>query len=158
MPYDPQKVRLTRYLKELTIDIVNDPVFPERSILFESNADDVEVTLDPSLFRRAVQNIIINALVHNSQQTKVEIKVGTASNDTVCILICDDGLGIAEAEQAQLFHRYYRGTNTDECSEGSGLGLAIAKQIIGLHGGEISVKSEQGKGTEFAILIPRCSN
>ena len=51
-------------------------------------------------------------------------------------------------------NRYYRGTNTKERPEGSGLGLAIARQIITLHGGEITVKSRVGAGTEFIILLP----
>lgn len=50
--------------------------------------------------------------------------------------------------------RYYRGTSTKEKSEGSGLGLAIAKQIIELHGGNITVSSKRGKGTKFEISIP----
>ncbi|MDE7257742.1 MAG: ATP-binding protein [Lachnospiraceae bacterium] len=49
---------------------------------------------------------------------------------------------------------YYRGTNTKERPEGSGLGLAIAKQIIVLHGGEITVRSKLGEGTEFTIFLP----
>ena len=57
-------------------------------------------------------------------------------------------------EQSELFSRYYRGTNTKEKPEGSGLGLAIAKQIVTLHGGDISVKSELGEGTEFLVSLP----
>ena len=59
-----------------------------------------------------------------------------------------------EAELSGLWNRYYRGTNTKERPEGSGLGLAIARQIITLHGGEITVKSSVGAGTEFIILLP----
>ena len=59
-----------------------------------------------------------------------------------------------ETEMSELWIRYYRGTNTKEQPEGSGLGLAIAKQIIMLHGGDVSVKSSRGVGTEFIILLP----
>ena len=58
-----------------------------------------------------------------------------------------------EAEQAKLFNRYYRGTNTKEKPEGSGLGLAIAKQIVVLHCVNISVKSSPDIGTEFIITL-----
>ena len=59
--------------------------------------------------------------------------------------------------RSKLFERYYRGTNTKEKPEGSGLGLAIAEQIVTLHGGEITVKSQLGIGTEFIIHVP-CKN
>lgn len=75
-------------------------------------------------------------------------------NQNIYISVRDNGIGISETEQAELFTRYYRGTNTKEKTEGSGLGLAIAKQIIVLHGGEIAVKSKIGEGTEFSIRLP----
>ena len=65
VPYHPQTVRLVRFLKELVIDIVNDPAFANCSIEFESNIQECEVCLDIDLFRRAVNNLIINALTHN---------------------------------------------------------------------------------------------
>ena len=69
------------------------------------------------------------------------------------IRISDNGIGISDEEQSELFNRYYRGTNTKQRPEGSGLGLAIAKQIITLHGGDIAVKSKRGEGTQFIIIL-----
>ena len=97
---------------------------------------------------------LINDLVHNPPDTKVTVSVRKDQGNGVCISVRDDGKGISEEEQAKLFTRYYRGTNTKEKSEGSGLGLAIAKQIVVLHNGEISVKSEPGAGTVFSIVLP----
>ncbi len=155
-PFHPQQVRLVRYLKELVIDIANDPVFSDRDIEFESESNLSEhiAAIDPDLFRRAVGNLVINALVHNPPDTKVTVSVSEDKRKGICISVRDNGVGIDEAEQAELFTRYYRGTNTKEKPEGSGLGLAIAKQIVVLHGGEIKVKSKSGEGTEFSILIP----
>ena len=155
-PFHPQQVRLVRYLKELVIDIANDPVFSGRDIEFESESNLSELTaaIDPDLFRRAVGNLVINALVHNPPDTKVTVSVSEDKRKGICISVRDNGVGIDEAEQAELFTRYYRGTNTKEKPEGSGLGLAIAKQIVVLHGGDIAVKSKPGEGTEFSILLP----
>lgn len=154
MPYNPQEVHLIRYMKELVIDIVNDPAFSNRNVEFESNTEDVIACLDADLFRRAVQNLIVNALIHNTPETKVSIIVNTGEPNDVSIIIRDDGIGMSDEELSKLWDRYYRGTNTKEKSEGSGLGLAIAKQIITLHGGKISVKSKLNEGTEFAISLP----
>lgn len=154
VPYHPQMVRLVRFLKELVIDIVNDPAFASRSIEFESNIQECEVCLDIDLFRRAVNNLIINALTHNPPETKVTISIGTDSKERILICISDNGTGMSDKEQSELFNRYYRGTNTKEKPEGSGLGLAIAKQIITLHNGNIAVKSKRGEGTQFTIVLP----
>lgn len=154
VPYQPQAVRLVRFLKELVIDIVNDPAFADRSIEFESDIQECEVYLDINLFRRAVNNLIVNALTHNPPETKITISTDTDSQKRILICISDDGIGMSDAEQSELFNRYYRGTNMKEKPEGSGLGLAIAKQIITLHNGNISVKSKQGEGTQFTIVFP----
>lgn len=153
-PFHLQQVRMERYLKELVIDIVNDPSFSDHEIAFESDAADVSAAIDPELFRRAVGNLVINGLVHNPPDTKVTVSVWEDTGNSVCISVRDDGKGISEEEQAKLFTRYYRGTNTKEKPEGSGLGVAIAKQIVSLHGGEIAVKSRVGEGTEFTIRLP----
>lgn len=92
--------------------------------------------------------------MHNSEDTKVRISVSFDQQDTIYISIKDNGRGISEAELPNLFDRYYRGTNTKEKSEGSGLGLAIARQIILLHGGDISVNSKKDEGTELIIILP----
>lgn len=152
-PFRPQPVRLVRYLKELVIDIANDPAFSDRNIEFACDLPEFTVSIDPDLFHRAISNLVINALVHNPPTTKVIVSV-LKENQDICISVRDNGIGISEAEQAELFTRYYRGTNTKEKTEGSGLGLAIAKQIIVLHGGEIAVKSKIGEGAEFSIHLP----
>lgn len=95
-----------------------------------------------------------NALVHNPPETKVTVSVVYDKENGTDISIRDNGIGISEAEQSELFTRYYRGTNTREKPEGSGLGLAIAKQIVNLHGGDIIVKSKLGEGTVFSIRLP----
>lgn len=154
LPYHPEQVRLVRYLKELVIDIVNDPAFSNRNIEFECDLPEITATIDPDLFYRAVCNLVINALVHNPPNTTVTVSVSEDNGHGICLSVRDNGAGISETEQTELFTRYYRGTNTKEKPEGSGLGLAIAKQIVVLHGGDIVVRSELGKGTAFLILLP----
>ncbi len=152
-PYHPQAVRLVRFLRELVIDLINDPVFSNRDVAFESNIQECEACIDSSLFRRAVNNLIINALTHNPPETKVTVCIDADPEKRIRICISDNGTGMSDEEQSELFNRYYRGTNTKEKPEGSGLGLAIAKQIVTLHGGKISVKSKPGEGTCFTIVL-----
>ena len=154
IPYSPKDMRIIRCVKEWVIDIINDPAFSDRDITFESSTPELVARIDPDLFRRAVQNLIINALTHNPENTKVKIAVTVTPENRVLISVQDNGVGISETDQAELFDRYYRGTNTKEKPEGSGLGLAIAKQIVTLHGGNIIVSSKLNAGTEFIISLP----
>lgn len=154
IPYTPQEIRIVRFIKELVIDIANDPAFSKRAIEFENDIPETVITADPDLLSRAIGNIVINALVHNPLDTKVKITVNKALDSNLSVSISDNGKGMNETELSDLWNRYYRGTNTKERPEGSGLGLAIAKQIITLHGGDITVKSSPGIGTEFIIMLP----
>lgn len=154
IPYHPKDMRIVRCVKEWVIDIINDLAFSERDITFENNTPELVACIDPDLFRRAVQNLIINALTHNPADTKVKVMVTVTPENRICISVQDNGTGISETDQAELFDRYYRGTNTKERPEGSGLGLAIVKQIVTLHGGNIIVKSKVTIGTEFIISLP----
>lgn len=153
-PYHPTEISFVRYLRELVIDIVNNPAFCNRSIEFESDREEIRICVDKDLFRRAVENLIINALTHNPPETTVAVLVNTNQKNKVTVIVRDNGIGMSDEEQAELFDRYYRGTNTKEKPEGSGLGLAIAKQIIMLHGGDIAVNSQPNQGTEFIVSLP----
>lgn len=157
-PYHPQEVSIVHSLREWVIDEINDPQFAENDIEFDCSNSEISAQIDEDLFRRAVQNIIINAFVHNPPKTKVTVYVSDESDKRITISIRDNGSGMDEEELSKLFSRYYRGTSTEQKAEGSGLGLAIAKQIIILHGGDIAVTSEPGAGTEFVISIPRLIN
>lgn len=154
MPFHPTEIKIACYVKEWIIDIVNDPAFADREITFESRQAELTASLDPDLFRRAVTNLVSNALIHNPPGTKVDVMLDVTEGDELLLTIRDNGRGLSESEQAGLFERYYRGTNTKEKPEGSGLGLAIANQIVILHGGRITVKSFQKAGTEFTVHIP----
>jgi signal transduction histidine kinase len=65
----------------------------------------------------------------------------------------DTGAGIPAAERDRVFERFYRGSGSLE-REGFGLGLAIAKRMVDVMGGEIEVRSEEGRGSVFSIKLP----
>lgn len=154
IPYHPKEIPFIRYLREVVIDIVNDPAFSGRNIQFEGGVEEITVCVDIDLFRRAVGNLIVNALTHNPPDTEITVIANLDGRNKISVIVRDNGTGMGREEQSELFSRYYRGTNTKEKPEGSGLGLAIAKQIVTLHGGDISVKSELGQGTEFIVSLP----
>ena len=85
----------------------------------------------------------------------VEQKFDNKNPEYVIISVIDNGPGIAVREQQNIFKRFYRSESTRQDNQGTGLGLAIATQLVNLHGGTISVESQEGKGARFSIKLPR---
>ena len=108
--------------------------------------------LDKTLFRIALDNLLSNAIKYSDAGSRVTL-VGEKSGELeMRIIVRDQGIGIAPAELDKVFEKYFRSSDKALANRpGHGLGLHLAKQIIELHHGSISVQSELGKGTEFAL-------
>ncbi|MFP5200050.1 MULTISPECIES: sensor histidine kinase [Bacillus] len=145
-------VNIVSLLRETFIDILNDSRYADQTIELQTNEDKLMLNIDKILIRRAITNLILNALVHNDSD--VTIIVQLEQKEHTHITIKDNGKGIEEAELEKVFDRYYRGTNTGVSHAGSGLGMAIAKDIIVKHGGDITIRSSVGKGTTIDIQLP----
>ncbi|AWI14038.1 two-component sensor histidine kinase [Caldibacillus thermoamylovorans] len=145
-----RKVNLTKFLRNLIIEILNHPGCENRLIHFYPQAENIEYEFDESLMRRCISNLIFNALIHNRESTEVFVYI--RKQDKINIEIKDNGNGINEEDLKKLFNRYYRGTNTNS-HKGSGLGMSIAKEVIEAHGGSIFVESELNKGTSIKIEL-----
>lgn len=151
LPLKRELLNITRFVKEVVIDILNTPDFEERDVSFIANSEDATYNFDPLLLRRAITNIIVNALTHNDPSTEVSITLD--ADNGVKLTIADNGNGMTTQELNDLFTRYFRGTSTEIKAEGSGLGMAIAKQIVEAHGGSIRAESIQGIGTTITIVL-----
>lgn len=143
---------LTSFIKEIVIDILNQPTYAERKLTFHFFDEEIMYVFDKNLLKRSIENLIYNALVHNDNETEVTINLKKVAK-IIQIQIIDNGRGMSEETVAQLFNRYYRGSNTKDI-QGTGLGMSIAKEVIEAHAGEIRVKSEVGKGTMINIVLP----
>ncbi|NMS89403.1 HAMP domain-containing histidine kinase [Clostridioides difficile] len=151
IPLNKKNDDLVRFLKELSIDILNYPEYESNIIEFKTDIGIVSFSFDYTLLKRAFSNLIINAFTYGDKDTKVVVHI--VLNEKIEITISDNGKGMTKEEVLSLFNRYYRGTNTKRRIEGTGLGLAITKQIIEIHGGDISVESELGLGSSFHIYF-----
>jgi PAS domain S-box-containing protein len=107
---------------------------------------------DAKLLRRAVQNLVSNAIKYSPDGGKIEVRAEREDNHAL-ICINDEGIGIPENDRKHLFTSFYRAQNVGDI-HGTGLGLVIVKQAVELHGGAVYVESTEGKGTTFKILLP----
>jgi two-component system, OmpR family, heavy metal sensor histidine kinase CusS len=111
---------------------------------------------DSELFRRAVSNLLANALRYTPRGKAVSM-TAAESDQGVSIRVENPGEGIAPQDLAKVFDRFYRGDKARSNSGGStGLGLAIVKTIVEIHGGTARASSEAGGITIFELRFPPC--
>ena len=110
---------------------------------------------DPELTHMALYSIVENAVQYGGSQVPVTIDLGVEGG-FVTITVKDKGPGIPIEAQAHIFRRFFRAKETKNLHpEGTGLGLSIAKEIAVIQGGDISIKSQWGKGTEVTLKLRR---
>lgn len=147
-----KSINIVSLVRNVVIDMLNDARNGNRNIDFRYSDEVILVEADDILIRRAIANLIYNAIVHNDEGVAIDVSV-EKEGDLVRIVIEDHGKGIKKEELERIFDRYYRGTNTGEVHKGSGLGMAIAHDIVKAHDGEIHVESELHQGTKIDILL-----
>jgi two-component system heavy metal sensor histidine kinase CusS len=111
---------------------------------------------DTLLFRQAVGNVLANAVRHAPFGSQITLSISGSPASGVEITIADQGPGIAPEHLPRLFDRFYQ---TDparghKAAQGSGLGLSIVRSILELHGGQVTIESEVGKGTVVRLRFP----
>jgi signal transduction histidine kinase len=114
-----------------------------------------KLQIDLLLLKEALANFIENAVKFNPSAAKtVEIIAGRDASN-VRITIKDDGPGIPGEEQSKLFRKFYQIDEYFTCqAPGFGLGLSFAKNVVEAHGGEVGLRSQAGKGSEFWFTLP----
>jgi signal transduction histidine kinase len=136
-----------------------EPLAREKGIALEVHltAEVPPVKADRTKLRRILVNLLSNAVKFTGKGGTVEVR-GTLAEDEdqrVRISISDTGVGIAPEDVERLFDKYEQARSRATRGEkGTGLGLYITKQLVELHGGEIKVKSEMGKGSTFSFTLP----
>ena len=128
----------------------------DRNVTIHLEIQPAHITGDAMRLTQLVTNLLTNAVVYNKPRGRVTVFLQPSEKDVV-LRIVDMGIGVAAEHLPRLFDRFYR-TDASRSREsgGTGLGLAICQGIVDAHGGEISVKSEAGVGTEFIVRLPLC--
>jgi two-component system sensor histidine kinase SenX3 len=109
--------------------------------------------VDEGTLRRAVRNLVENAIRHGGGDAPVRVTL-EASNGAASVVVADQGRGIAPEHQPRLFERFYRVPSATHEVKGVGLGLALCREVARAHGGDVTVASEPGKGSTFTLRIP----
>ncbi len=135
------------------------------SDFYQALADEGQVVLscegqgtilaDSSLLRRALGNLVSNAIGHTPRGGRVTLGFRDEIDGAAILSVTDTGIGIAPEHLAKLGDRFYRVDPSRASSHsGSGLGLAIVRSIMRLHGGTLAIESRPGKGTTATLRFP----
>lgn len=122
-------------------------------IVVAVDTDGLRLMAERALFQQAISNLVTNALVHTPRGGSIRLEA-CAEGGGATILVRDTGEGIAEADLAHVFDRFYRAEGQVVDAKRVGLGLAISKSILELHGGEISIESGLGHGATVRTWWP----
>jgi two-component system, OmpR family, heavy metal sensor histidine kinase CusS len=123
----------------------------EQGVEFNSEGEG-QVYAEPVLFRRALVNLITNALRFTPSGGRVTVSLQHRDGASE-IAVADTGCGISSQHLPKVFDRFFRG-DAARSSQGSGLGLSIVKSIMQIHDGNISVQSDVGRGTVVTLRFP----
>jgi signal transduction histidine kinase len=124
----------------------------KQKIHFSHDGLECTVMTDKFLLKNILTNLLSNAIEYSPHDAEIQLSA-ELKKETLKIKVTDQGIGIPENEQHQIFKRFYRGQNAHNV-EGTGLGLNIAKKYIRLLKGTIEFTSQLNKGTTFIAIIP----
>ncbi|MDF9795450.1 signal transduction histidine kinase/ligand-binding sensor domain-containing protein/DNA-binding response OmpR family regulator [Catalinimonas alkaloidigena] len=108
-------------------------------------------------FTPAGGSITFSARLHAAEKsitTPVQKPQDAAQLSLLELKVQDSGVGMSEEQLAHVFHRFYQADDSQQASEGSGIGLSLVRELVELHGGEVSASSEAEKGSCFTVKLP----
>ncbi|MEP6663708.1 MAG: ATP-binding protein, partial [Verrucomicrobiota bacterium] len=112
------------------------------------------VLVDRDKLEKVVLNLVFNALKFTPKEGRVELRVSRIEND-FALTVSDSGIGIASKNLPYVFDRFWQADGSSKRKfQGVGIGLSLVKELTEIHGGKVSVESEEGKGTRFTVRIP----
>ena len=112
------------------------------------------IEADRIKFKQIFYNLLSNAVKFTPERGKITTKLEVSQTE-LCAQVIDTGIGISETDQVKLFAPFTQiDTSKSRRYGGTGLGLALTQRLIALHGGEISIRSQEGKGSNFTLRIP----
>lgn len=149
-----QPTSMPEFMQQVLLDFKNDTHPIEASI----DKTPCMVDTDPGLLGCILDNLLDNAAKYSESGTTISLRSYTDTYNYI-IEISDQGRGIATAEQARIFEKFYRVSEKDLHSvKGMGLGLYLCRVRTGMLGGTLSVRSQLGEGSTFIVKIPLREN
>jgi signal transduction histidine kinase len=145
---EPEQFDFAAFMQKVTGELES-ILKPGQHIIYEHKGDTSFLT-----DKKILQNILLNLLSNAIKYSDKDITVNSRNErNSLSITVADKGIGIPREEQVYLFSKFFRASNANNI-QGTGLGLNIVQRYVELLHGNIAVKSKQGEGTTFSLLLP----
>jgi signal transduction histidine kinase/DNA-binding response OmpR family regulator len=133
-------------------------------LVFSTNLKELNTNFDKDKLEKIIFNLLSNAFKFTPGSGQVTVSLstenvgpfhpGTQAVTNLVIAVADTGIGIPEDKLDKIFTRFFQVDNSGQVEKGTGIGLSLVAEFVKLHGGEIGVKSELGKGSCFTVVLP----
>lgn len=145
---------IVNIVEEITLSVAEYIESKGIELIFDTEIEEKIISCDPDKIERIILNLLSNAIKFTRDRDKINVNIYDKKN-TVLISVKDTGVGIPDDKLNTIFDRFRQvDSSFTRKREGSGIGLALVKSLVEMHEGNISVKSEYGKGSEFIIELP----
>ncbi len=122
-------------------------------LIFDTNEEEMEVCLDKEKYEKILLNLLSNAIKFTPEGKTILVSLNIME-DSVCLMVKDEGIGIPEDKIESIFDRFAQvNSSLSRRAEGTGIGLSLVKKLVELMGGTIGVKSKVDLGSEFSITF-----
>lgn len=151
-------------IEDLMNEILSEyrPVLESEGIQLEYSftASKSVITADRDALYLSISNLLSNAIKFSGSSKTIRVAVAeTTSQDFITFIVKDTGIGIPLEEQKKVFKPFFRGKKpVDDQVKGNGIGLSLVKKVAEAHKGEIRVKSKEGEGSVFILILPLENN
>lgn len=158
--YDRRHLKM--HLEETTVAAIYDTIRDDMNLRASAQnrvltvnipAELPKIAADPASLGEVFGNLIDNAIKYSNEGGAINVSA-SVKGDTIEIAVEDHGIGMPGNVVSNLFQKFYRSHRSRETVAGTGIGLYISKAIVESHGGTISVRSEEGRGSTFIVTIP----
>lgn len=151
-----ERLNLSEIVEDV-VDLYRPLAYEKRIEIAVQSSADTQVHADQGKIRRLISNLLDNAIKYMGDEGSIDVCV-QRQNGVVTTCIADTGPGIAEDELPHVFERFYRIDRSRTGDGGAdsrsvGLGLAICRSVVDAHGGDISISSELGRGTQVTVVL-----
>ncbi len=145
---------IVNFIEGITMSVVTFAESKGISVIFDTEVEEKYICFDKDKIERIMLNLLSNAIKFTPAKGYIYVNLNDFY-DKISISVKDTGIGIPEEKKSEIFKRFVQlDKSFTRENEGSGIGLSLVKSLVDMHKGEITVRSEPGKGSEFIVTLP----